>query len=87
MATEKTFSNNCLQLHRGDMIYMASDGYQDQFGGAKDKKFMRPNFRELLSSISQEPTPRQNQKVQEVFEHWRGGQVQTDDVLLLGVRV
>jgi serine phosphatase RsbU (regulator of sigma subunit) len=87
LQAEKNFSNHCLQLQHGDMIYMASDGFQDQFGGPKDKKFLRTNFRSLLQQIHQEPTPRQGQAVEEVFERWKGQQVQTDDVLVLGLRV
>lgn len=86
-STDKSFSNQCLQLSHGDMIYMASDGFQDQFGGPKDKKFLKTNFRSLLSRVQQESTPRQSQVVQEVYERWKGEQVQTDDVLVLGLRV
>lgn len=85
--SEKNFSNHCIQLNHGDMIYMASDGFQDQFGGPNDKKFLRTNFRSLLQQIHQEATPRQGQVVEEVFERWKGQQVQTDDVLVLGLRV
>ena len=87
LIAEKNFSNHCIHLNNGDMIYMASDGFQDQFGGPKDKKFLRTNFRSLLKQIHAEPTPRQGQAVEEVFERWKGQQVQTDDVLVLGLRV
>ena len=87
LSTEKSFSNHSMKLSHGDMIYMASDGFQDQFGGPKDKKFLKTNFRSLLGNIQKEPTPRQSQVVREVFERWKGEQVQTDDVLVLGLRV
>lgn len=84
---EKNFSNRCIQLQHGDMIYMASDGFQDQFGGPYDKKFLRTQFRSLLRQIHKEPTLQQREVVEQVFERWQGQQVQTDDVLVLGVRV
>ncbi len=85
--TDKYFTNQCEKLQRGDMLYMASDGYQDQFGGPKDKKFMRGRFCDLLDGIYSLSTPEQYQQVEETFSCWRGEQVQTDDVLLMGVRL
>ena len=85
--TDKYFTNHCEQLQRGDMLYMASDGYQDQFGGPKDKKFMRGRFCDLLASIQPLPTSEQYQKVKETFTHWQGNEIQTDDVLLMGIRL
>lgn len=84
---DKYFSNECKQLQRGDMLYMASDGFQDQFGGPKDKKFMRSRFRELLENIHAQPTAMQYQKIKEAFTGWQGDQIQTDDVLLVGLRL
>lgn len=84
---DKYFSNECKQLQRGDMLYMASDGFQDQFGGPKDKKFMRSRFRELLENIHAQPTAMQYQKIKETFTCWQGDQIQTDDVLLVGLRL
>lgn len=85
--SDKNFSNQCVKLNRGDMIYMATDGFQDQFGGAKDKKFMRSNFKTLLESIHLETVSKQSVLIQEVFENWKGDQTQTDDVLVMGIRV
>ncbi|WKN40858.1 SpoIIE family protein phosphatase [Tunicatimonas pelagia] len=85
--TDKYFTNQCQQLQRGDMLYMASDGYQDQFGGPNDKKFMRGRFCDLLTSIQPLPTPEQYQQVEGTFNRWQGEQIQTDDVLLMGIRL
>lgn len=84
---DKYFTNQCKQLQRGDMLYMSSDGFQDQFGGPKDKKFMRSRFRELLESIHPLPTAQQYEKITQTFDRWRGEQIQTDDVLLVGLRL
>ncbi|MEQ9441615.1 MAG: tetratricopeptide repeat protein [Cyclobacteriaceae bacterium] len=84
---DKYFTNQCKQLQRGDMLYLTSDGFQDQFGGPKDKKFMRSRFRELLESIQDLPTAMQYQKIKETFLRWQGDQIQTDDVLLVGIRL
>jgi len=84
---DKYFTNQCQPLQRGDMIYLASDGYQDQFGGPKDKKFMRGQFCKLLSSVQALPTEEQYQKIEETFCQWQGEQIQTDDVLVVGVRL
>lgn len=85
--SEKNFSNQCIKLKQGDMVYMATDGFQDQFGGPKDKKFMRKNFMALLESIHEEPVTSQIVMITEAFENWKGEQVQTDDVLVLGLRM
>ena len=84
---EKSFSNQSVKLSRGDMIYLASDGFQDQFGGPRDKKFLRVNFKSLMEKIQHEPTPRQSQVIQEAFDRWKGEQTQTDDVLVIGLRI
>jgi serine phosphatase RsbU (regulator of sigma subunit) len=84
---DKYFTNQCRSLQRGDMLYMASDGFQDQFGGPKDKKFMRSRLCELLGNIHTLPTAQQFHKITETFDCWQGAQIQTDDVLLLGLRL
>jgi serine phosphatase RsbU (regulator of sigma subunit) len=84
---DKYFTNQCQLLQRGDMLYLASDGYQDQFGGPNDKKFMRGQFCKLLTSIQDLPTEDQYRKIKETFCSWQGKQIQTDDVLVVGFRL
>jgi serine phosphatase RsbU (regulator of sigma subunit)/HAMP domain-containing protein len=85
---EKTnFDNYTIQLEKGDQIYIFSDGYADQFGGPKGKKFMIGNFRKLLTLIASMPVPDQKEKLNEVLLTWQGEQEQVDDVLVIGVRV
>ena len=85
--SEKFFTNQPIQLQRGDTIYLASDGFQDQFGGPKDKKFMRRSFKEMLTCLQSHSIAQQYQKIEQTFYEWKGEQVQTDDVLIVGIRL
>lgn len=80
------FHDHQVLLEPGDMVYLFSDGYADQFGGHKGKKFMYRRFRELLVSISQEPIERQRTRLHEEFNSWRGAHEQVDDILVMGFR-
>jgi len=81
------FDNYTLQLQKGDQIYIFSDGYADQFGGPKGKKFMIGNFRKLLTLIATMPIADQKTKLDEVLLTWQGEQEQVDDVLVIGVKI
>jgi len=83
----KTYTNNVIQLQEGDTFYIFSDGYADQFGGPKGKKFMAGNFRELLLRTSREPIERQKDILDRNLETWRGELEQVDDILVIGVQV
>lgn len=86
---EKIFEKNTITLQNETVIYMCSDGYQDQFGGPKDKKFMKSRLRELLTSIHLLPMLRQKEILETTLQHWmqEGKSKQTDDILVLGARV
>jgi serine phosphatase RsbU (regulator of sigma subunit) len=83
---EHTFFDHRIQLIEGDAVYLFSDGYADQFGGAKGKKFLYRRFRELLLRIEGEPMERQKSLLIEAMNDWRGAQEQVDDILVLGMR-
>lgn len=83
----KTFTNHSIQLEKGDMIYVSSDGFADQFGGPKGKKFKYRNLQEKLFMISQEPAETQRDIMKNLLEEWRGNLEQVDDILIIGVRV
>ena len=85
--TAAAFTNHTYQLFEGDMIYVFSDGYADQFGGLNGKKFMRKNLKQLLSRIAREDASRQKELLDETLLAWRGSQEQTDDICVVGVRV
>jgi serine phosphatase RsbU (regulator of sigma subunit) len=81
------FTYREVQLEKGDMVYTFSDGYSDQFGGPKIKKFKERQLRELLLSISNLPISQQKDTLTEVFMKWKGSHEQMDDVLVMGVRI
>ena len=81
------FTNNTIQLQKNDILYIFSDGYADQFGGTKGKKFMVGNFRELLLKVSHLPIDEQKQTLDRTIEQWRGNLEQVDDVLIIGVKI
>ncbi len=81
------FTNYLIPLVPGDTIYLFSDGYADQFGGEKGKKFKYTNFKQLLLAIQGKPMEEQRQILQREFEQWKGDLEQVDDVCVIGVRV
>jgi len=81
------FKSHNLDLQKNDMIYIFSDGYQDQFGGDKGKKFMIKRLKELLVTFQEIPVAEQKEKLQETIEGWRGKTEQIDDILVIGIRV
>lgn len=81
------FTDHTIQLQPDDMVYLFSDGYADQFGGAKGRKYMYRSFRELLVKISTQATTRQRAMLHEEFNTWRGAHEQVDDILVMGFRV
>jgi serine phosphatase RsbU (regulator of sigma subunit) len=81
-----TFKEHRIKLQTGDMVYIFSDGYADQFGGPKGKKLMYRRFRELLLEVSTHEPDRQRSLLQEAFGKWRGGHEQVDDILVIGMR-
>lgn len=83
---EKPFTNVDFEIQKGDMIYMFSDGYADQFGGPKNKKFRYNQFQELLLKIHNEPLGKQNEILERTILTWKGKNDQVDDMLIMGIR-
>ncbi len=81
------FSNNSFQLEAGDKLYLFSDGFQDQFGGINNTKFKVKEFKEMLLTTSDLQMKEQGEKVKQIFDDWKMGQNQLDDVLLMGLEV
>ena len=81
------FTNHKIKIKKGDVVYIFSDGYADQFGGPRGKKFMQNQFRNLLFSIHRKPMPEQKRILEQTIEHWRGAEDQVDDILVIGMRV
>ena len=86
-AEEKPFSTHDLQLQHGDTIYIFTDGYADQFGGPKGKKFKYKQLNELLSANCLLSMEEQREKLKTAFEGWKGVLEQVDDVCMIGLKV
>ena len=87
-AVMKPFQSVTVELHKGDCLYTFSDGFQDQFGYDSNRKFQKSRLRKLLLEIHQRPMDEQRELLNLVFKEWRGpADNQTDDVLIMGVRV
>lgn len=81
------FTDHKFQLKPGDTVYLYSDGYQDQFGGENSEKFMAQQFEMLLEGMVSLNMEQQLSKLSSTFESWKGSNKQTDDVLVLGIRI
>ncbi|MDQ3048239.1 MAG: tetratricopeptide repeat protein [Bacteroidota bacterium] len=81
------YTNHTIQLEKGDTVYLYSDGYADQFGGPKGKKFKYNQLKELLKEIHSLSPENQKQVIEERFDSWKRELEQVDDVVIIGVRV
>lgn len=82
----RNYTSNTIPLEKGDTIYIFSDGYADQFGGKKGKKFMIKQFRQLLLSIQNKTMDEQKIFLNQTIENWMNGYEQVDDILIIGTR-
>jgi serine phosphatase RsbU (regulator of sigma subunit) len=76
-----------IEIAHGDLLYMFSDGYADQFGGSRRKKLMYPAFKDILLSVHKLSLQKQMQMLRKQFHSWKGDNPQIDDVLILGLRI
>jgi len=81
------FTNHTIELQKGDALYIFTDGYADQFGGEKGKKFKYKQLQEVLLSIQDEPMQKQEEILAKKFNDWKGSLEQVDDVLVIGIKV
>jgi serine phosphatase RsbU (regulator of sigma subunit) len=81
------YTNHVMQLSKGDTIYLYSDGYADQFGGPKDKKFKYKQLHTILFENYKLPMDKQKEILKKTYADWKGENEQTDDVIVIGVRV
>jgi len=84
---DKKFTNHHIKIKKGDAFYIFSDGYADQFGGSKGKKFTYKRFQDLLIEIQQHSMEKQRDILNVTFEKWKGDEEQLDDVLVIGIRI
>ena len=80
------FTEQVLDLRRGDMYYLCSDGLQDQFGGPDDRKFGRGRLKQLLTEVAHLSAPEQQRRVEGALQLWQQDHPSVDDILVLGFR-
>jgi serine phosphatase RsbU (regulator of sigma subunit) len=81
------FTRHTFSMDEVEHFFMFSDGFKDQFGGPDNRKLMARGFRNLLSEGASKPIEEQRAFYNDHFEEWKGEDVQTDDVLLIGVKL
>jgi serine phosphatase RsbU (regulator of sigma subunit) len=91
---EYPFTNNIIDLQKGDIIYTYSDGYQDQFGGQHGRKLLIKNFKQIMLEIHKKPLSEQNQFLSDYLDNWMlhkdysgNTYLQVDDILVMGIKI
>lgn len=83
----RPFTTHSLEAKKGDTFYLFTDGYADQFGGPKGKKFKYKQFEELLLSLQYRPLHEQQEAIAGALKNWKGSLEQIDDICIIGVRL
>ena len=84
---ETSYHDHEVQLFEGDMIYMFTDGYSDQFGGDKNRKFSSKNLKNLFIRISTQDIDVQEKMIRDTIIEWKGDTMQIDDMLVMGIKI
>jgi serine phosphatase RsbU (regulator of sigma subunit) len=84
---ERVFTNHTIQVGKGDSVYLSTDGFADQFGGEKGKKFMTRRMKDLLISMANKPMSEQKVILLDAFSEWKQKRDQVDDVLVVGIKL
>ena len=87
VADRRPFESSTIKVEKGDLVYLFSDGYADQFGGPAGKKFKSRPFKNLLQEIAGQPVDQQRQRLHQVLKDWKGDLEQVDDICVIGVRI
>ena len=87
MDEKKNFTNQLVDIQPGDMVYMCTDGYADQFGSAAVKKYKSGNVKKLLSHLWHLPVPEQKERLEKEIMEWKGNLGQVDDILIIGTKI
>jgi serine phosphatase RsbU (regulator of sigma subunit) len=82
----ESFVQGEFNVQKGDILYLYTDGYADQFGGPKGKKFKYSELNKLLLSVSDLPMTEQKERIEKEFTSWKGDLEQVDDVLIVGIK-
>ena len=84
---DATFNLYDIDAKKGDMLYLYTDGYPDQFGGPKGKKFKNNQLNELLILNSGKSPEKQKEILLSTFNNWKGKMEQVDDILMIGIKL
>ena len=84
---EVNFENHIIQLQKDDTLYLFSDGYIDQMGGSKKKKLKAKRFKEIILEANSYPISQQKDLLSRKLEEWSGNEEQTDDIVVMGLRI
>ncbi|MCK4664268.1 MAG: SpoIIE family protein phosphatase [Bacteroidales bacterium] len=84
---ETPFSCQKMSIQKEDIIYLFTDGYADQFGGIRGRKFLYKNFKELLKELHQLQMNEQKTKLLDIFNQWKGNNDRVDDILIMGIKI
>jgi serine phosphatase RsbU (regulator of sigma subunit) len=82
-----SFTLHTIEARQGDTIYLYTDGYADQFGGSKGKKFKYKQLEELLLANCDKPMLEQKNILEKIINDWKGNLEQVDDILVIGIRI
>ncbi|MDX1351143.1 MAG: tetratricopeptide repeat protein, partial [Putridiphycobacter sp.] len=83
---QQAFQTHKIEIKANDIIYLSSDGFADQFGGRRNKKYMKKNFKKLLVDVSEKSIAKQNELINTVFIDWKAENEQVDDICVMGIR-
>jgi len=83
----RPFNKHVIDIVKGDVFYMSSDGYEDQFGGPDGKKFKSKQFKKLLLEIHKHPMKKQKEIIEMSFKEWKGDLPQVDDIVVVGLAI
>ena len=83
---DKPFTNYKFNYEEGDVFYLFTDGFPDQFGGPLGKKFLTKNFKKKLIDVHRLPMEDQKKELEEVLDQWMADTSQIDDILVMGIR-
>ena len=85
--TPEEFASHTISIAQPTTVYVFSDGYQDQFGGAQNRKFMIKRMKQLLLEHHQEPMETQQHILETELAEWMGNHKQIDDILVIGAKI
>lgn len=86
-SNHRNFTLHKIDISNPTSVYLCSDGYADQFGGNRNKKFNNANFYNLINKVKNKPFDQQKIDFENTFERWKGNTKQIDDVMVLGIKI